>query len=118
MEGLNGENPYIQFAYMNFTNRDNRYFTDEMNIYAMPELRVWNHGVLKDRGYRGDRNKTSIVDFVKLRMLPPAVEVDCETMKQKANEVSFGMGYFGELDSDLFESFMYIANHKKVEDSY
>ena len=95
MEGLNGENPFIQFAYMNFTNRDNRAFMDEQKIIAMPTLRVYNHGVLKDRPYKGDRNVTSIVDFVKLRILPASVEVDCETMKQKANEVTFRYDFTG-----------------------
>ena len=96
MEGIDGVNPFIQFAYMNFTNRDNRAWTDDHNIYAMPNLRVWNYGVLKDRGYIGDRNVTSILDYVKLRILPASVEVDCETMKQKANEVYFGYDFTGK----------------------
>ena len=39
-------------------------------------------------------------------------------MKQKANEVTFGMGYFGDLNSALFETYLIGANHHKVEDSY
>ena len=103
---------------MNFTNRDNRQWLDDIGIGSMPQLRVYNHGAYKNREYHGDRNKTSIVDYVKLRIKPASVEVDCETMKQKANEVTFGMGYFGDLDSELFETYMIAANHILVEDSY
>ena len=66
----------------------------------------------------GDRNKTSIVEYVKYRIQPASFEVDCETMKQKAKEVAYGFGYFGAFDSDLFETYMEGANHEKVEDSF
>ena len=66
----------------------------------------------------GDRNKTSIVEFVQQRTLPASVEVDCATMQQKSTQVEYSFGFFGALDSDLFETYMEGANHRLVEDNF
>ena len=39
-------------------------------------------------------------------------------MQQKSTQVEYSFGFFGALDSDLFETYMEGANHRLVEDNF
>jgi len=102
---LSEQEPPVTIAKVDAT--EQKELAERFGIQGFPTLYWFAHGAKQD--YTGGRTEDTIVNWVKKRTGPAAVEVDCDGMKAKTAEDKFVVSFFGEASGDSWDAFMKLA---------
>ena len=88
-----------------------------MEVLTYPSLFFWSRGRFSD--FAGNKfKKDHIVKFVAEKSRPPSKKVNCAEMQFIEKEVKLALIYFGDLNEDLFKTFMNMTEDKYLVQYY